>query len=178
MKVHVMIPYSLDKNLGKAYNEAMTLIGKDDWACLLDYDVQLLTPDTIEILHRYAELYPDALLTCSTNRVHPINTEQLYQKRLSENADMKYHILTAEALKLKGMSVTEITKHLSGFLMLLSKRMWEDVKFSEDGKCLGVDTDYFRKLKTANKKVLRMDNVYVWHAYRLINGVNDKKHLL
>ncbi|HLA53220.1 MAG TPA: hypothetical protein VK618_07940, partial [Flavitalea sp.] len=72
MKVNIMIPYALDKNLGRAYNETMRMVDDGDWACLMDYDVQLLTPDAGKILHDYAIRFPHAgMLTCYTNRIHP-----------------------------------------------------------------------------------------------------------
>lgn len=178
MKIHLMIPYALDKNLGRAYNEAMELIGEDDWGCLIDYDVQLLTPDAVRILYEYAELYPDAFLTCFTNRIHPCNKDQLYGGVLSNISDIRQHTVIAETLAARARNVTSIEHHLSGFLMLLSKKLWKEVKFTEDLKCLGVDTDYFERLKAAEKQLYRMNSLYVFHSYRLMKGIRNKSHLL
>lgn len=178
VKVNIMTPYAVDKNLGRAYNQAMSMIGDDEYGCLIDYDVQLLTPDAGQILHRYAEMYPDALLTCFTNRVHPCNKQQLRNSCISNDTNIINHIRIAEIKKQELFKVTEIRQHLSGFLMLMSKSLWKEVPFTEDKMCLGVDTDYFERLQAAGKKVLRMDGLYVWHTYRLLNGITNKSHLL
>lgn len=173
-----MIPYALDKNLGRAYNEAMEMIPEDEWACLMDYDAQFLTPTAIKTLYKYIEVNPDAFFTCITNRVHPCNKEQLYQGVVSNNADMRNHIAIAESLEASIDTTSPLVYHMSGFMMLISKKMWTEIKFTEDLKCLGVDTDYFSKLKVAGKEILRIDGIYVFHNYRLMRGINNKKHLL
>ncbi len=58
MKVHIMTPYSLTKQLGVAYNEAMALIPDDDSGCLIDGDVNFLTPDYGHIINQYANENP------------------------------------------------------------------------------------------------------------------------
>jgi hypothetical protein len=173
------VPYSIEKNLGKAYNEAMSRIPEDDWACIIDYDVQLLTPDAGKILHDYAKLYKQAgLLTCFTNRIHHLGFTQLLGSVVSENTNITHHINLAEKQKIFLYNVTTIKKPISGFLMMLSKKTWNDFKFSEEHKCLGVDNYYSRDLINAGRRILRMDGLYVFHQYRIKNGVTDKSHLL
>jgi len=178
MKVNIMIPYALDKNLGRAYNETMRMVDDGDWACLMDYDVQLLTPDAGKILHDYAIRFPHAgMLTCYTNRIHP-SSPQLVGKVISEDSDMRSHMLTAERMKEFLYRTTEVHSNVSGFLMLISKKVWRHVPFAQTGKCLGIDTDYWRRLKAANYQILRMDGLMVWHGYRLLQGHHDKSHLI
>lgn len=172
----IIKPYSLEKNLGKAYNEAMSLLPDDGWACLMDYDTMFLTTDCGVILHEYAKLLPDAgLLTCYTNRIHPKADQQLLHG-VSENFDVKFHADLAYNQKLELFKFTELKREVSGFLMLISKKTWNEVKFDEFGKCLGVDNDYCWRLFNAGKKIYRMDGLYVWHSYR-INDITDKSHL-
>jgi GT2 family glycosyltransferase len=179
MKVHFIIPYALDKNLGRAYNETMASLPDDDWACLMDYDVQLLTPDAGRIIHEYAtRAKPDQLLTCYTNRVSTLSRPQLLSSVVDENSDMRYHIGLAERQRKFLYQTTPITRDISGMLMLINKRLWLQFFFSEDKKCLGVDTEYNRRIRAAGKTIMRMDGLYVWHAYRLMNGIFDKTHLL
>lgn len=180
MKVHMITPYSVDKNLGRAYNEAMRLVGDDDWVCLLDYDVLLLTPDAGAIIHRYAEAAdPDWLLTCYTNRISPLSVDQLLNGRLSHHSDLKTHIRLAVAQRDQLYKLTPMFGHLSGFLMLLKKSLWsqDGMQFTEDLKCLGVDTDYRERLRRHDKQLVRMDGLYVWHSYRLLEGITYKNHL-
>lgn len=178
MKVHIIKPYSTEKNLGKAYNEAMRLLPDDDWGCLMDYDTMFLTPDCGEILHRYAHLYDFAgLFTCFTNRIHPLAKDQLLDGVLSDSTNIEYHIDRAYNQKRKLFQVTPIDHQISGFLMMISKKTWNDFKFFETGRCLGVDNDYSLRLLADEKKILRMDGLYIWHTYRLKNGINNKDHL-
>jgi GT2 family glycosyltransferase len=177
MKVHFIIPYSNEKNLGKAYNDAMRLIPDGDHACFLDYDVLMLTPDAAFHIHEYARRYPDALLTSFASRIH-LTSPQLYGGELCENADLRHHLGLAEKMKKNLYQVTPITKNFSGFLMVLPKSLWYRYPFSEDGQCLGVDTDYWKRLIAGGDKILRMDGIYVWHTYRLLKGVANKNHLM
>ena len=178
--VHIITPYSVDKNLGKAYNVAMALIPDNDWACILDYDVMLLTPDAGQILNNYAEMFDGdndvRMLTCFTNRIHPMS-KQLFGSVVNDNSDIKNHISIAESRKEYLYQTTELDV-FSGFLMLIKKQWWEEQQFTEDLKCLGVDSDYRERLAGRGKKTLRMDGLYVWHTYRIMNGIRDKRHLL
>jgi GT2 family glycosyltransferase len=176
--IHVKIPYSEDKNLGKAYNLAFEDVEERDWVCLIDHDVMFLTPDTISMMHEYTRSYPETgIFTCFTNRIHPLSADQLLGGKLSENTDIKYHIQKAEEQKRYGVKVTPINHIISGFLMLVSKRTWREIKFPEHGKCLGVDNEFSQQILDARKKIYRMDGVYVWHTYRVMNGIKHKEHL-
>lgn len=175
MKVHHLTPYALDKNLGKAYNEAMDLIPEGDTACITDYDVLFLTPDGPAIVAEYARLFPDAMLVCYTNRIHPTS------KQLADNPNndrVKNHIQVAEQQKRFLYQVTELKENVSGFLMALPKKIWQDHPFDQTGGCLGVDTLYWKRLVKAKVKILRMDGLYVWHTYRLATNIHDKSHLV
>ncbi len=90
---------------------------------------------------------------------------------------MEHHIRAAEAQTAELYKVTRLRSHFSGFLMLLSRQLWDQVKFTEELACLGVDTDYRKRLERAGKQIWRMDGLYVWHSYRLLTGIKDKKHL-
>lgn len=179
MKVHFLTPYAVDKNLGRAYNESMTLIPQGDWACLMDYDVQLLTPDAGRIVYEYAmRAHPQDLLTCFTNRVSPLSKMQLLGGEISNNSDIRYHIQLAERQKKLLYQQTVIHRDISGMLMLINRALWEQFAFTEDRLCLGVDTEYNRRIRAANKLIYRMDGLYCFHSYRLSTGINDKTHLL
>jgi GT2 family glycosyltransferase len=175
--VHIVKPYSVDKNLGKAYNYAMSLIPDGDWACLMDYDTTFLTSDCGVILHEYAKLLPDAgMLTCFTNRIHPKADQQLIGG-ISDDFNLLSHIATAKNQRNFLYNYTELKREVSGFLMMVSKDTWNAVKFNEsENKCLGIDNEYCWALFDAGKKIYRMDGLYVWHTYRPF-GIMDKSHL-
>jgi hypothetical protein len=178
MKVHIVKPYDIDKDLGRAYNEAMSRIPEGDWACLMDYDTMLLTPDCGWILHEYAQKFAHAgLLTCYTNRVHPSAMSQLLDGVCSDNVSLQYHMERAYNQKRLLFQASPINKEVSGFLMLVSKSTWNEVKFKQGGKCLGIDNEFCWDLIKAKKSIYRMDGLYVLHLYRLMNGISDKTHL-
>lgn len=178
MQVHILKPYRNDRNLGLAYNEAMAMLPADDWACLCDLDTCFLTPDAGSILHHYAVLNPDAgILTCFTNRISPLSKGQLLDSTISENTDMKHHAQIAEFQKKFLFETAEINRDISGFLMVVSKKTWQQIPFPETGKTLGIDTAFGRSIRSAGLKIQLMMGLYIWHSYRLLNGITDKKHL-
>jgi len=179
MKVHILKPYDTDKNLGRAYNTAMSQLPEEDRACLCDLDTMFLTPDAGHILNEYVKMYDFAgMFTCYTNRIHPLAKDQLLDGIVNESTYVDYHIERAYNQKRELFKVTPITHEISGFLMVVSKQTWNRIKFSDSGKCLGVDNDYSARILINGMKILRMDGLYVWHTYRLKNGIKDKTHLL
>lgn len=176
--IHVKTPFDLEKNLGRAYNKAFEDVEERDWVCLIDHDVMFLTPDAIGLMYEYVRSFPETgIFTAYTNRIHPLAADQLLDGKLNENTCIKYHTERAYNQKRFGITVTEINHVISGFLMLISKRTWNEIKFPENGKCLGVDNFYSQAVLDAGKKIYRMNSMYVWHSYRLQNGIKDKEHL-
>lgn len=177
MKVHSVIPYDVNKNLGKAYNEEVSRIPEGDAICIMDHDVMTLTPDAGKIINDYANMYPNNLLTCFTNRVQPSLKMQLLNGEISENTDIKHHIELAEKQKEHLYEVTEVNHWIAGMLMVLSKEFWKKHPFPENGRCLGVDSSYSIGLRRRKYKILRMDGLYVFHQYRIMKGIENKQHL-
>lgn len=178
MTIHVKTPYAEDKNLGRAYNQAFEDIEERDWVCLIDHDVMFLTPDAIGLMYEYVRSFPETgIFTCYTNRIHPLAVDQLLDGKVNENTCVKYHSERAYNQKRFGITVTEVNHVISGFLMLISKKTWRAMKFPETGKCLGVDNFFSQAILGAKKKIYRMNSLYVWHSYRLQNGITNKDHL-
>ncbi len=178
MKIHVLKPFDLGKNLGRAYNESCSLIPDGDWICLMDYDTMFLSPNSIPLMYKYVEAYPETgLFTCYTNRIHPDNEIQNILGHPSENYDVTTWIKSAIGLEKDALMVTEIKKEISGFLMLFSKETWSKVKFNETGLCLGVDNRFSLDILKSGRNILRMDNLLVWHSYRP-KDIRNKSHLI
>ena len=176
MMLHVIEPYSLEKNIGKAYNDAFKHYDSNDWICLKDHDAMFLLPDTIRHIHEYTLLYPrTGIFVCYTNRL--ANRDQLLTDRCDNNDSIRHHIGLAKQQERKLYETTLLYKPVSGVLMVIKKSTWDKVKFNEVG-CLGVDNDYHLRVVEAGFEVLRMNGVYIWHSYRLINGTQDKSHLV
>lgn len=177
--MHTLTPYSLSKNLGRAYNEAMRLLPNDGWAIIRDYDTLILTPETIAHIHKYIELNPNAgILTPLTNRIGKVSrSKQCYQKKVSNNSDIRHHINIAREVEKDLYKTTRLQAPISGLFMVLSKKTWLECPFPENSECLGVDTQFSKALQSQKKSILRMNGIYVFHSYRLENGIKDKTHL-
>lgn len=172
----IFTPYSTDKDLGREYNRVMQLIPEGEHACLMDIDAMFLTPQQPGIIMQYIEKYPDAVLTCYTNRISPLS-KQLLHGRVNDNSDIRVHTTTAVKMQLEPMKVKVIGNMISGFLMVIPKKVWQQINFLEGVGCLGVDTWFSRECHKKRIPILLMETIYVWHTYRIENGIYDKKHL-
>lgn len=167
--------------MGKAYNDAMSIIPDGDTACIRDIDTLFLTPEQPAIIEQYANEYPDAVLTCFLNRCSSLSRHQLLGETVSEESDIRRHIKLAEHQQDRHKitrSVFEIDRDISGTLMVVPKSVWYKVPFPDNGKCLGVDTFWGRDVRKSGIKILRMNSVYLFHTYRMANGIHDKRHLV
>lgn len=182
--IYYFSPYSVIKNLGEAYNQHVQLIGDDDTAVLTDGDTCWLTPDYGMVISEYVKQYPDAVLTCWTNRINEKAEQQWPHDR--DNSDMRFHLNCALLVQSQPLSVTALHGFVSGFCLVVPKKVWNQHKFAEKQvyedrgphNLLGVDNDWTNRIRAAGVPVLRMNNVYMWHTYRLLTGDADKSHLL
>lgn len=183
--IYYFSPYSTEKNLGKAYNDHIKLIGDDDVAVLTDGDTCWLTPDYGMVIAEYVAKYPDAVLTCWTNRINE-KAEQQYPHNRDE-ADMRVHLNLAIEKAREPLSVTLLRGFVSGFCLVVPKKVWNAVNgfaekqvYEDRGpyNLLGVDNDFTNRVRAAGFPILRMESVYIWHTYRLLTGDHDKSHLL
>jgi GT2 family glycosyltransferase len=173
-----IIPYRKDKNLGLAYNEAFRQT-QAEVICFRDGDTMFLTPDYGNILDEYYEQNKNAVLVCYINRASPLSTGQLYGGKVNSNPNILAHIHLAEKQKRELYTVTEVNQDISGTLMVVPRSIWEVHPFK--GRwfaCLGQDTEWNRRIRAAGVKILLMNGLYIWHTYRLQNGIYSKKHLL
>lgn len=174
--MQVLTPYRTDKDLGLAYNQSISCL-PDDWICVKDYDVCLPLPNTLAYIIEYTLRFPDTgIFTCYTNRLHPLAKNQLLNG-VDDDFNYLSHYNKALRQTEKLFEVTELNKHISGFLMVFHKSTWNEIKFPEGIGCLGVDNYFSDRVLKSGRKILRMNGVYVFHAYRP-NGIKDKSHLI
>mgnify|MGYP000281780592 CR=1 FL=1 len=191
--IYDIIPYSTEKNLGKAYNDAIVGLPDDCHICLRDGDTCWLTPDYGVHLAKYIELHPNAVLTCWTNRINE-RAEQQYKKdptllsmkgeTVRECKMFNEHIIISEVCKSNLYQTTTLHGFVSGFCLVFPKSLWQQHKFAEKQvyedrgphNLLGVDNDWTNRVRAAGIPILRMDGLYIWHTYRLLD--NSKDHLL
>lgn len=172
------------KNLGRAYNEAMAAAPEDSHVILRDGDTCWLTPDYGVHIAEYIRLHPNAVLTCWTNRINERAEQQAAGDRTNQN--IKDHLRLAELCKANLYRVSTLHGFVSGFCLIVPKSVWNNHKFTEVQKyedrgptnMLGVDNDFTNRIRAAGIPVLRMDGIYIWHTYRLLTGDNYKTHLL
>ncbi len=177
-------PYSTTKNLGAEYNKYMALLQDGDTAVVTDGDTCFLTPDYGMLIDAYVTKYPDAVLTCWTNRINEKAEQQYPQHR--DEPDMRVHMEVAATLVDAPVhDVTALHGFVSGFLMVIPKKVWSLVGgFAEqqvyEGRgphnLLGCDNDFTNRVRGAGVTILRMNRLYIWHTYRLLT--NSNKHLL
>lgn len=181
MNVHIRIPYSLEKNIGRQYNNEFILCPDGDALAFMDGDMMFTRNDYGYELSKYVNKYPDAVLTCLTNRTHNLS---IWQQAPITSADVLTCLEYAEKIK-DDFSVTEIPAHIpvSMLLMVIPKAIWEKYPFSEmnhyrpnEPNLLGCDNEWTNRIRRNGIKILRMNSVLMYHQYRLKNG--SKSHLI
>lgn len=178
----------------------------DSHVILRDGDTAWLTPDYGIHISEYVRLYPDAVLTCWTNRINekaeqqskaevipypgdglsyqPFSTEGSEIVDARDSSDMKHHLFLAEDYKKFLYQATPLQGFVSGFCMIVPKKVWEQTKFPETQQyedrgphnLLGVDNYWTNEIRRKGVQVLRMDGIFIFHVYRMLT--NSKEHLL
>ena len=178
-KIYHFIPWNSDKNIGKSYNEIMSIIGSNDWVCFLDGDAVHTTHFFGSRIEEVIQNNPSySMFTCYTNRVGC--KYQIAPNVHWGNNDQSYHRTIGENLwNTNKTSVMDITKNgeLSGVLILIKKSMWEKVGGFKEEKMLTIDNDMHKRVRNAGGKVGLMKGIYVQHWYRGGDMAN-KKHLV
>lgn len=170
------IPWSTEKNIGKAYNAFMELLkNDDDFACFIDADAVFTTYAFGKQIEEITKAYPECgLFTAMTNRV---GSEYQVVKGQWNNDDMKVHREIGETRFVSvydGCEDISNRQPFSGVLILIRKSTWKTLgKFKESGM-LGIDTDIHLKAKAKGEKVYLMRGVYLQHWYRGGDAANIK----
>lgn len=178
--IHYSSPYSVDRDLGKAYNDAMQNISsEDDWMCFTDADSMFLTPNYGHQLDEIVKIYPThGILTCLTNRVG--NLDQCYNKHINDDPDIRNHKRIALKLQRENKIEVQDTIHvISGMLMLIKKSTWTLIHGAPEGKgLLSIDNHISQRVLNEGMKIGIMQGVYIFHFYRLDTGIHNKDHLI
>ena len=173
-------PFSIEKNIGKAYNQFCKLVpNDDDWIVLQDGDILYLTPDwgkrIYDSLKKDGDKY--GLISCYTNRLS--SSSQLHNGRRSDNHDIAHHARIADSYNQIGVKEHRATG-IAGLFMAFKKSTWLKVGgFAEDS--ISFDTDFSQRVRRQNMKIGLMTNLYVYHWYRgweKNNPQKSKQHLL
>ncbi len=169
-KIHNFVAYRYeDMNIGQEYNEYMSIIGKDDWACFIDHDAMFTTPDWYRQLYGIIADNPQySCFTAVTNRIG--NKHQCFVSVDKNNHDILYHRgigkKAQQAYRTSVKDMAEVPQLMSGVVILVKKSAWEQVcGFKQEG-FLGVDNYFHKALNDSGLKTGLMKGVYVYHFYR------------
>lgn len=173
--IYFLSPY-YPGDLGYGYNEHIADKHKmSDWLCVMDMDTCILNNKIPLKLYEYTKQYKDAgILTAYTNRIGGHKT-QLFNSELSENDSILYHKEITDKLLQLPNRVKTINQPISGFFMLFKYSTFEEVGGFENG--IFVDGKFSEKVLKTGKHILLMENIYVFHYYRLKEGKQYKEHL-
>lgn len=176
-KIHYIQPYSTEKNIGLAINEAIRCLNAapEDWIVLNDYDAIYCSPNYgrhIEAcIRKYGKEY--VLLGSMTNR---IRADHQKVPGMFEEMDMRKHFKVGKDLEDKHWAEVKPCTGVAGFCMAFPKSAWDKIKFQEDD--IKFDT-HFSQAVSKLGKIGVMQGVYMFHAYRLWSSdpLNETNHL-
>lgn len=169
--IYTFIPYSEERppKLGDVYNKFMELLPKnDDWACMVDHDVMFTRKNWFHQLNDIIKKYPE--YDCFVAKTNRIGCPWQKINDLENSDDIKEHKKLGKKIQGKYYDgVVDVTNifPFSGFMMLVKKKAWKKVKFTngKDGMA-GVDNNFHKELKKARFKIGLMTGVYLYHWYK------------
>lgn len=177
--MHYISPFSIDKNIGKAINYAISCLKSDpnDWICLTDMDVMFLRPDSKAQLEEILSKTNFGVLGAVTNRL-----AQKYQlvQGMFDVYDIREHILKANELhELNYGTVIPTHAVLAAFCLCFKVSTWQIIGGFREA-CLSFDSQFSITARKKGFKTGIMTGIYVYHLYRSWSDrpKGDIKHLL
>jgi GT2 family glycosyltransferase len=161
-KIVTMIPYALDCNLGREYNEAMDRVGEDEWACILDHDMMFTTAHWYRDLVAAIRTAPEGCFTAVTSRMAS-PWQVAAEARQSSDRILEHRKIGSERRTTRRtlLDVTD-TKGWGGVLMLFPKRAWREAGGFVDG-LLCVDHCFHYALRDAGRRIYMIESLYLYH---------------
>lgn len=163
-----MTPFDADRNLGRAYNEAMQRlppgsIPSGSWAVFLDHDAMWTTPHWHRQISEAIVAQPDAgAFTACANRIY---------RPWQQAGDPSSHDIVAHrafgAERTKVRTLLDITDAdpLGGVVLAVSRDAWDKVGGFADGMAC-VDHMMHLALARAGLRVYLIEGLYVYHWRR------------
>lgn len=155
-----MVPFRIDKNLGRAYNDAMALLPAGAWAIFQDHDAMPTTPHWFAQFSEAIERLPDAgAFVACTNRI--ASPWQRVGDELGN--DIAAHRRFGEERRaLRTLLDISDTKGFGGVMFATSKQAWQEVGGFADG--LGcVDHSLHFGLQRIRRRAWMIEGLYVFH---------------
>ncbi|HEU0115895.1 MAG TPA: hypothetical protein VFQ80_14515, partial [Thermomicrobiales bacterium] len=166
IKLLTMTPYATDRNLGRAYNEAMDLLPEGAWGCFVDHDAMFTTRAWYGQILEAIAFKPDAgAFTGVTNRI----AAPWQQVGEPNNHSIVWHrAYGADRVKVRTLLEITYTRGFGGVCMVVNKEAWREVGGFADG-LLCVDHSLHFRLQAAGRSVWLIEGLYLYH-WRRANG--------
>ena len=184
LSVHHIIGGRSDKNIGLSLNMLIEHLPEGDWICLRDSDT--LPMDHVKLYQQceqIAETGKFQLVGGITNRLGL--DYQLYDGKISDNFDIKYHRKIGLELSNKYGSevVSSSGKKIGGFFMLFSKAIWRKAGKFKEGSIRSkgglFDFVFSKEVMRVGGKIGIAKGIYIFHMYRMDsdNPMKSTEHL-
>lgn len=157
------------KEIGQYYNKIMH--ESNGYVCFLDSDAMFLSYDFAHHIKRVISETKKLAYTCMCNRVG--NKNQVYN---IQGDDIQVHRKYAEKIRSNTIEPFPKGSHLSGFMLIIHKSLWEKAGGFKTEGILGVDVDFHRRIRQLGEEIYIMKGVYMYHWYR--GGEQTIAHLL
>lgn len=160
MTIRTMVPFRLDANLGRAYNEEMERLPDGDWAIFLDHDAMPMTRFWFAQFDEAIAFRPDAgAFAVVTNRI-----ASPWQRAGDPDSNdiARHRRFGAEQAKIRTLLDISETKGFGGVMFAVSKEAWRAAGgFAEGLGC--VDHSLHFALRRIGRPVFLIEGLYVFH---------------
>ena len=171
--IHHITPGRSDLNFGKAVNDIVKLLPKNDWVCLRDIDsMPAYHEKFFETCENIVKNTNFALIGCMTNRCD-MKDQLISGDRdiISHNTDWKHHrAIGKELYKKHGSNVKETDTTIAGMFMLFPVKVWKQVSGFKEGSIRingsFVDWHFCNDIKNKGYKTGIAQGIYLIHQYR------------
>lgn len=171
--IFYLTAWATDKLYGKALNDHIQHLPDDSWIVVIDGDTCFLSDNYGNVIEQAIKDNPDAaLMTCKTNRA--------WGQGFDKGGDIVAHYHKARSLGEQKNTYTKMQTILPGFFWLFHKSTWIKHKFDEKPilyKGSSFDARWCYLLLRDNMKMVMINNLYVFHYYRLHKDIKDTTHL-
>ena len=156
-----MIPFREDKNLGRAYNDAMALLPDGAWAVMQDHDAMPTTPHWFRQFREAIEFLPDAgAIVAMTNRIAS-PWQRCGDPKIN---DIAWHRrFGAERASTRTLLDVTGTKGWGGVLFAVSRAAWASVGGFVEGGLGCTDHSLHFRLQKIGRKVWMHEGIYAYH---------------
>lgn len=181
--LYFFTPFSFEKKLFEAYDRYISLLpNNNDWACITDGDTAFLLADFGFHIQEYINKYPETeLFTCYASRC--FYTYQVPNQVNQQNDSIRYHYQQAVTHHThQYLEIKDLHSPIAGHLFVIKKSTWLAIRENVKRICLhetieGVDTAISNAIIARKQPIRLMKGIYLLHYFRLVGGVDNKKHL-